>query len=217
MKKVVIAGASGLVGSHLLRLLNEQPEVTEIVLLVRTLIPGLSTKVKQIMINFDKLSSYGREITGDAVYCCLGTTRKKTPDLNTYYKIDHDYPVELAKLASRNGINQYHLISAMGANANSSIFYNRVKGETERDIGAVNLPSTLIYRPSLITGNRLESRPFEKVAAAFMSTINPFLWGPLEKYKSIEAETIAQAMVNQTFYNKLGIQIFPSNIIKRLA
>jgi uncharacterized protein YbjT (DUF2867 family) len=217
LKRVIIAGASGLIGCELLNLLLQNDKIDEVVALVRKPLPVSNLKLIQILTNFDSLGEIKKDLIGDALYCCLGTTKKKTPNEADYRKVDHDYPLALAKLASENKVSQFHLISALGADPNSSIFYNKLKGETERDIKEIHSRAIYIYRPSLLTGNRTENRPIEKLAIFLMKIINPLLIGGLKKYKSIQAVTIAKAMINQTFKNEEGIHTYPSDRIKQLA
>ena len=124
------------------------------------------------------------------------TTQKKTPDKKLYYQIDHDYPILATKLAKENGAKAVFLVSALGANAKSSIFYSKLKGETEQDIISLDLDHTYIFRPSMILGNRKENRPTEKIFIGIFKFINPIFLGSLSKYKGIEAADIAKAMVN---------------------
>jgi uncharacterized protein YbjT (DUF2867 family) len=216
-KKVIIAGASGLIGSKLLNILLQEPGYDEILILVRKELSAKHKKLVQLVIDFEKLEKYATAITGHAVFCCLGSTRKKTPDLTAYHKIDHDYPFKLAQLARQNGAEQYHLVSALGANSSSSNFYTKMKGETENDIQKVGLKCLHIYEPSLITGDRTEYRPTERIATVLMKLVDPLLYGGLKKYRSIPAETIARAMFNQSLKNEEGIFIHPSDKIKLLA
>ena len=217
LKRIIIAGVSGLIGSELLKILLENKDVEEVLALVRSPLPISNPKLQQLTVDFDELKAYKNVIYGDALYCCLGSTIKKTPDLTDYRKVDHDYPVELARIASQNNIPQFHYVSALGANAKSRIFYTKLKGETEEDIKRLKFRSLHIYQPSLLTGNRLEHRRFEKFHIAIMKLLNPLLLGRLKKYKSIKATTVAQAMSNQTFRNLEGVYTYPSNIIEKLA
>lgn len=217
MKRVIVAGASGLVGSELLNLLLDNDKIDEVVALVRRPLPVSNIKLVQILTSFDSLGEIKNDLKGDALYCCLGTTKNKTPDESDYRKVDHDYPVALAKLASENKVSQFHLISALGADPNSGIFYNKLKGETERDIKEIPFRAIYIYQPSLLTGDRKEKRQVEKLAITLMKIINPLLAGSLKKYKSIQAITVAKAMINQTFKNEEGIHTYPSDTITQLA
>lgn len=215
--KAVIAGASGLIGSKLLEILSQEPFYDEVLILVRKELPVRHKKLVQLVINFDNLQEHAAAITGHAVFCCLGSTKKKTPELTDYRKIDHDYPLQLAQLAKQNGMKQYHLVSSLGANAKSSGFYLKIKGETENDIQKVGLKCLNIYQPSFLTGDRTENRPVERFGSSLMKFIDPLLLGSLKKYRSIPAETVAKAMFNQSLKNEEGIFVHPSDKIKLLA
>lgn len=215
--KAVIAGASGLVGSLLLEYLLNHPDYKEVLVLVRRKLNTEHKKLRQLIVDFDRLTDYESDITGHALFCCLGTTKSKTPFSKDYRKIDHDYPVQLAKIAAKNSIQQFHLVSALGANAKSSIFYNQLKGETEQDIKQVDIPAIYIYQPSLLTGNRKEKRLAERFATSLFKVIDPLLTGSLNKYKSIAADTVARAMLKQSLKNNSGIFTYPSDQIKNLA
>jgi len=215
--KAIILGASGLIGSTLLDILLTEPEYTEVFILVRKEIALTHKKLTQIVVDFDKLDSYADEITGHAIFCCLGTTQKNTPNKNTYRKIDHDYPVKTAQIGAKNGVEQFHIVTALGANAYSSIDYAKLKGETEEDVKKSGLKNIFIYQPSMITGDRKEKRPLEKVITVIMRVINPLLIGNLKKYRSIPAKTIALAMFKQSLTNNEGIFVYPSDKIKEIA
>ena len=217
MKRAVIAGASGLIGSELLKLLLANDDIAEVVALVRGPLSFENKKLKQVHVEFDTLDRFKDDVKGDVVYCCLGTTKRKTPDEEEYRKIDYKYPLELARIAATNNSGQFHLISALGANAASNVFYTKLKGELEQEIKRVGLRSLHIYQPSLLTGNRTEKRPLEKIAIILMTLVNPILLGPFKKYRSIPASLVARAMLNQTFKNLTGIHTYPSDHIKELA
>ncbi|HAL83194.1 MAG TPA: nucleoside-diphosphate sugar epimerase [Mucilaginibacter sp.] len=214
--KAIIAGASGLTGGILLDILLQQPDYDEVLLLLRKELPIRHQKLTQLVIDFDRLGDYEGQINGHAVFCCLGSTRKKTPDLSVYRKIDHDYPLQLAQIAAKNGIDQYHLVSALGANAASSNFYTKMKGETEEDIKKVGLKCLHIYRPSFLSGNRSEKRPLERFFSFIIKFIDPLLIGGLKKYRSIPAATVARAMYKQSLKNEEGVFIHSSDNIKQL-
>ena len=215
--KAIIAGASGLIGSKLLNILLNEPAYNEVLILVRKVLPIEHQKLVQLIVDFDKLDEYAASINGHAIFCCLGSTRKKTPDLAVYRKIDHDYPVKLAQLGKQNGVEQYHLVSSLGANSKSSSFYLKIKGETEDDLQQVSLKCLHIYEPSFLTGDRAEYRPVERKTSVLMKLIDPLLIGGLKKYRSIPAQTVAQAMFNESIKNEEGVFIHPSDKIKLLA
>ncbi|RYE19847.1 MAG: nucleoside-diphosphate sugar epimerase [Sphingobacteriaceae bacterium] len=215
--KAVIAGASGLIGNLLLNHLLNHPDYIEVLVLVRQKLNLEHQKLRQLAVDFDNLNNYENEINGYAIFCCLGTTKSKTPDSKIYRKIDHDYPIQLAKIAAKNSIQQFHLVSALGADAASSFFYNKLKGETEQDIKQVEIPAIYIYQPSLLTGDRKEKRLAERFATGLFKLIDPLLIGSLNKYSSIPANTVATAMLNQSLKNNFGIFTYPSDQIKKLT
>ena len=122
-----------------------------------------------------------------------------------YKKVDYGIPVTAAGLCEKNGINAFLVISALGADKDSKFFYNRTKGEMEEEVLQKNIPQTYIFQPSLITGNRDEKRPFEYVWKQMMKVGDHLLVGPLKKYRSIHAASIAEAMIyvaNNTYSGK---------------
>jgi uncharacterized protein YbjT (DUF2867 family) len=215
--KAIIVGASGLIGSNLLKILLAESSYTEITVLVRKPTGIFHPKLKEVVVDFDKLNDYADEINGHALFCCLGTTKARTPDEQDYRRIDHDYPVKLAQLVYQNGVKQYHLVSSLGAGSNSSFFYTRLKGETEEDIKKVGLKILHIYQPSLLIGERKEQGLLEKIAVGLMPAIDPLLVGRLRKYRSIPAKTVAMAMFKQSINSDEGVYIHLSDQIKQIA
>ena len=191
-KTAIILGATGLTGSILLKKLLKDPVYEKIKLFSRSTADMNSPKIKEHLIDMFQLENHSEAFKADVVFCCIGTTKSKTPDKETYKKIDYGIPVTAAKLAKQNGIETFIVISAMGADANSSIFYNKTKGEMQRDVLSQNIKNTYILQPSLIVGDRDENRFGEKVATFFMKTFGFLI---PKKYKMIKAETIAKAML----------------------
>lgn len=195
-KTAIIIGASGLTGSILLEKILIDDRYETIKLFSRKKIEGLPLKVIQHTGNLLELERFKVEFTGDEVYCCIGTTTKKTPDKTIYKAIDYGIPVATAKLSKENSIKTFVVVSALGANAKSSIFYNKTKGEMERDVLAQNIVNTYILQPSIIGGNRKEKRIGEKLGLLIFKGLQPFFFGKLKKYRITEAEHIAQTMIN---------------------
>jgi len=191
-KTAIILGATGLTGSILLKNLLKDPVYEKIKLFSRSTADMNSPKIEEHLIDMFQLEKHSEAFKADVVFCCIGTTKSKTPDKETYKKIDYGIPVTAAKLAKQNGIETFIVISAMGADANSSIFYNKTKGEMQRDVLSQNIKNTYILQPSLIVGDRDENRFGEKVATFFMKTFGFLI---PKKYKMIKAETIAEAML----------------------
>jgi uncharacterized protein YbjT (DUF2867 family) len=216
-KKAIIVGASGLIGSSLLDILLRESGFDEVLILVRKELPVQHIKLKQLVVDFDRLENHAAEITGDVIFSCLGTTMKKTPDLTMYRKIDHDYPLQLAQIAKQKGVEQYHMVSSLGANANASNFYLKTKGQVEEDLKQVGLTTLCIYQPAFLTGDRKEYRLAEKFLIPLMKLINPLLVGNLKKYRSIAATTVALAMYKQSLKKQEGVFIYPSDKITELS
>jgi uncharacterized protein YbjT (DUF2867 family) len=203
-RKAIITGASGLIGSQLLDILLAVETYDEVLILVRKKLNISHIKLTQLVIDFDQMESHAASIAGDAVFSCLGSTQKKTADRTVYYKIDHDYPLRLAKMAQANGVKQFHLVSSIGANPNSKTFYIKMKGETERDINALNMHSIFIYEPSMLTGRREEKRPGEMFFEGLFKIINPLLIGKWKKYRSVSGATVAKTMYEQSLKDEPG-------------
>jgi uncharacterized protein YbjT (DUF2867 family) len=215
--KVILVGASGLIGNHLLSNLISSDDISEITLLVRNKIGISNPKVVELVINFDEINQYSSIITGDIIYCCIGTTKSKTPDATNYRRIDLEYPLNLAKIGVENGVSQFHVISSLGANSESKNAYLKLKGELEKELKKLNIQSLHIYQPSFLDGNRKENRPLEKIMLPIWKLINPLLLGPFENYRSIQASDVAKAMINQSKKELKGIFTYPSKQIKELA
>ncbi len=200
MKKAILFGASGFVGSYLLEELLNHPAYEQVTIVVRKPLDIYHSKLKMLTGDYQSLPGLSEDVEGDDVFITLGTTKKKTPNEADYYQVDHDYPVLAARMAKEKGAKSVFLVTAIGANIHSSIFYVRTKGETERDIIALNYEHTYIFRPSMIMGNRKENRPMEKIVMKVWAVITPLLVGKLDKYKGIKGEDIAKAM-NQAAKN----------------
>ncbi|MBC5993657.1 oxidoreductase [Pontibacter cellulosilyticus] len=220
MQKVryaLIAGASGLVGSHCLDLLLKSDRYSQVISIGRRDLPLLHPKLEQRVVDFNKLQQYAAELAVDDVFCCLGTTIKKAGSKEAFYKVDHTYVVDLAKVTAAKGASQFIVISALGADASSMFFYNKVKGEMERDVQQAGFEAVHILRPSLLLGERTEQRTGEEVAFKLMKPLSGLMIGPLKKYKPIEAETVARAMLYVAAQQQKGTHIYPSDDIAALG
>ena len=193
-KTVILLGATGLTGNLLLQQLLKDDDFQKIILFSRSSVKLQHSKLEEHLIDLFQLENYKGQFHADVVFCCVGTTQKKTPDKETYRKVDFGIPVTAAKLAKQNNIPKMIVVSAIGADKNSRFFYNKTKGEMEEAVLSEEITETYILRPSLIDGNREESRPFELAWKKVMRLANFIMIGPLKKYRSIQAETIARAM-----------------------
>ncbi len=216
MKTAIIIGATGLTGNILLKKLLGDDRYRQIKIFTRKPLRFENPKVTEILCDLLDVDSYKDNFYGDEVFCCIGTTTKKTPNKVLYKEIDFGIPISSAKLCKQNGIKTFVVMSSMGANADSSIFYNRTKGEMEDAVLEQKIENTFILRPSMIGGNRNEFRITEKIGTILMKVFNPFFVGSLKKYRIIDAEIIANAMI-ELANNKIDKQIILSDQIQELG
>lgn len=208
MKNVLIAGAAGLVGSALLRQLLQVKELEKIIVFVRRPLDFKHPVVHQVVVDFDQLDSAQEWFGGiDTVFCCLGTTIKKAGTKQAFRKVDYEYPLVIARLSAVHRVKTFCCITAMGADPHSSIFYNQVKGEVERDISELKISSINFFRPSLLIGNRMEKRTGEKIGIVVFKALDFLFVGPLKNYKGIRIEKVAQAMIHTASHPQHGKHI----------
>ncbi len=193
-KTAIIIGATGLTGSYLLDMLLASEDYASIKVFTRRSTGKKHEKLEEIICDVLRLEDYANEFVADEVFCCIGTTKAKTPDKDLYRAIDYGIPLSTARLAEQNNIKTLSLISAIGANADSSIFYSRTKGEMEQAVLNCKIDNILIYRPSLIYGERADKRLGERIAHKFSKFWVFFLFGKLQNYKSISGKALAQAL-----------------------
>jgi uncharacterized protein YbjT (DUF2867 family) len=193
MKKAILLGASGLIGSHILKLLLADDRYGSVITIVRRELPIQHPKLKQAIGDLFDMPSFGVEFQGaDDLFIAIGTTRAKTPDKKMYEAIDYGIPLAAAKMAAKYGIAHVAVVSSMGANAKSSIFYAALKGRMEDDIQRLGIKYLVIVRPSLLLGKRDESRTGERLAALFMTKLDFFIPA---KHKAIQGSDVARAML----------------------
>lgn len=209
-KTALIIGASGLVGTALLQRLLASPAYGLVKVLVRKPLEITNLKLQTILFDFDNPDA--SKVQADDIYCCLGTTIKKAGSKAAFRKVDLDYPVLIARLAKLNGATHFSIVTAMGANAQSSIFYNQIKGEVENKLKELNFESLLVFRPSLLLGNRQEVRFSEQVGASLMRLFKPLI---PQKYQGIEATKVAEAILQKTLSVASGTYIFESDVMQQ--
>ena len=212
-KTAILLGATGLTGGKLLDILLKDSDYDTIKLYSRSSVNKVNTKIEEHLIDMFKLEKHAEKFTGDVVFCCIGTTKANTPDKETYKKIDYSIPVTAAKLAKKNGIKTFAVISSLGADVNSSTFYSKTKGEMQRDVLKQNIESTYILQPSLIGGDRREQRTGERIAQFFFGTFSFLI---PKKYEMIHPETIAKAM-QKVAAEGFEESIITSDKIKKIA
>lgn len=195
--KVLLLGATGLVGQHcMLSLLNKHC-VESVVAPTRRTLGIKDRKVENVLVDFDRLDEYPELFQVDVILCCLGTTIKQAGSRENFKKVDFEYCMDAAELGRAQKAKSFILVSAMGASKNSLFYYSRVKGELEEHLKELEYHRLSIYQPSLLLGERDEHRAAESLASYVMPKINPFMVKKLEPYRAIAASTVAHAMVNE--------------------
>lgn len=165
------------------------------------------------IVNYDELDKFQLNQKFDHVFCTLGTTIKKAKTKENFKKVDFDYVLALGNKTKVWNADKFLMVSSLGANAKSAIFYNRVKGEIENALKLLELPHLFIFRPSLLLGNRKEQRTGEKTAINVYKVIAPLFFGPFKKYKGIEASKVARDMMVKALDCKDEFKIFESDEI----
>lgn len=237
--RIILLGATGLVGNHLLaKLLSEKndsqtankilvlgrnkpevrPEIVEqfeqgadfLVSLVKTDLID-EEKTAQLISNFQSQSPQNHS-NSDMLICCLGTTLKAAGSRKAFTHVDLDLVISSAKAAKASGIKRMMLISAINANADSGVFYSRVKGQVEQALKAIGFSQLIIIKPSLLMGQRKAFRFSESLSAPIMKLINPILLGGLKKYRSVEGDVVAECMLKQLANPKQGVlEVYPTD------
>lgn len=216
-RSALILGATGLVGAQILQELLMDPTYSMVRILVRRSTGIKHDKLEECLISFDELEKWVTYFQVDDVFCALGTTIKKAKSQEAFRKVDFDYPFIAGQLAKQMRVKQFLLISSLGANPNSKIFYSRTKGEIEQALIKLSLPSLHIFRPSLLLGDRKETR-FGEQFATFITRRLPWVFsGSLRPYAGIESKTVAKAMIQIAKKNQHGVHIYPSIEIHKIG
>lgn len=216
-KTALIVGASGLVGGHLLELLLANKSFSQVFSLVRKASNKKHKKLVELVFDFNDDLAYNKLPKTDVAFCCLGTTIKKTGSQAAFKKVDWEYPLKLAKALKKDNANSFHIITSLGSDAQSLIFYSRVKGELENDLKKLDFKYLSIYQPSLLLGNRQEKKWGENFAISIFPRFDFLLQGGLKKYRAIEAEDVAKGMIYGALNETNNIQTYLSDEIKDMA
>lgn len=217
MKTALIIGSTGLIGSQLLHLLLESRDYGKVITFVKRDTGIRHPKLTQHIIDFDKPETFKDLVVGDDFFCTIGTTIKKAGSKEDFKKVDFEYPKQFAAYALLNKVEQFLIISSLGANANSGNFYLKTKGEIQDFLKDCNFESIAVLQPSLLLGNRTEFRLGEKVGAFFMKTLSFLFVGNLKKYKPIESKTVAKALFKIAQTNNKGFKIYESDAIQEIG
>ena len=209
-RSALVLGATGLIGSFLLDRLLQSPRYSRVAVWARRSLPISHPKAVVETLNFEHLQD--QRVSAEDVFCCLGTTLKQAGSQEAFRRVDFDYPVALARAAARDGAKRLLVVSALGADAGSKIFYNRIKGEMEGAVRSAGVGKTYLFRPSLLSGPRAEPRLGERAGLVIGAVLGPLLG----KYRPIHGELVAAAMLNAA-ERDLPAQDFESPQIRALA
>jgi uncharacterized protein YbjT (DUF2867 family) len=217
MQDVILAGATGLIGKNLLSFLLRSPDYEKVHILVRQNISLQHEKLIVHLVDFENPEPTLSQLSAETFFCCIGTTMRQAGSTEAFRKVDYEYPLRLGQIVKRQGIKQFVLISSIGANKNSRIFYSRVKGEVEEALTDLKFGSTLIFRPSLLLGHRQEFRFAEEVSKIFMKIFIPFFIGSIRRYRPVQATSVAAVMAYEAARGLKGISIYESDHIQLIS
>ena len=209
-RTALILGATGLVGSFLLQRLLASASYDRVMAWARRDIARKDPKLAVEIVDFGRL--HERRAEAEDVYCCLGTTIKQAGSQVAFRRVDYDYPVALAIAAAAGGAKRLLVVSALGANPDSTVFYNRVKGEMEEAVRAAGVPATIFFRPSLLVGPRERVRTGERVGMLIGNLLGPLLG----RYRPIGADLVASAML-KVAEQDMQVQIVENNRIREIG
>ena len=206
MKSILLLGATGLVGTECLRQAIADDRISHITVLSRSLLSVHHHKITEVITPLEEMEKYPGAFSADAVVCALGTTINKAGSQEVFRKVDFEFPLRAATIAHAQGAKHFLLVSALGANSRSSVFYNRVKGETEDAVIKIPFNCITIVRPSLLLGDRKEFRLGERIAQLF----SPFIPAP---YAPVHARAVGARLISSLFESRTGIAIIESKQI----
>jgi uncharacterized protein YbjT (DUF2867 family) len=213
-RTALLLGATGLVGGRCLERLLAEPAYSRVVVLGRRPVGRSDPKLEEHRVDFDRLAESRERFRVDDVFCCLGTTIRRAGSREAFRRVDLVYPRESARLAAAAGAEQFLLVTAVGADPASSIFYNRVKGEVEEAVRTLGPPRVVILRPSLLLGERGDTRPAERLMELGSRIVGPLL---PKRYRAVEARAVAAAMVRLALDGGTGVRVVESEEIPELA
>ena len=209
-RRALLIGASGLVGRQVLSTLLDDPAYGQVHAWVRRPLARAHDKLVQQVVDFEHLDRVETPAV-DAVFCCLGTTLKVAGSQAAFRRVDHDHVLACARAARAAGARHFLLVSALGADARSRVFYSRVKGEAEADVCALGYPSVTLARPSFLVGERAERRLGEALAIQVLTPLSRLVPARLRPVADI---AVARALVDAAARGRPGVEIIGSDRIQ---
>jgi len=218
-KTALIVGATGLVGKALIRLLLTKDFYKKIIVLSRRELEIKDNRIEMVILeDFDKMEEIASKLNANDVYCAIGTTLKQAGSKENFLKIDVEYPVALAKIVSKQPLfEQFLMVTSHGANSDSPIFYNKVKGQIEDELIELNLKSLKIFQPSLLLGYRDDFRFKEEVAKFFSAILTFFMVGTKTQLWTIRGSEVAAAMYSIAIRREDGLKKYTVRRMIQLA
>ena len=213
-RKALVVGATGLIGGYCLQALLDDPGYSEVTAIVRKPILKRHRKLKTVITRFSNIENDLSKTKAHDIFCCLGTTIKKAGSQEAFKQVDLSLVVSIAKLMRKQEAEQFLVISSMGADSNSKVFYSRVKGEMENALKGLGYSCLRIIRPSLLLGPREEFRLGERIGVILAPMLKPFLMGAMRKYRPVQAESVAKFMVKVAHEEPVsGVHVYESDMI----
>ncbi len=209
-----VIGATGLVGKALIQQLLNDERFGKVRTFVRRETGLQHPKLEQFIVDFGKPETWEKQLTGDVLFSALGTTLKQAGSKEKQWEIDFTFNLNFAKKAKENGIENYVLISSVGANSKSSIFYTKMKGELDEAVSKIGFNNLVILRPASLTGPRENRRHAEEISVPVLNFLTRFM---MKNYRPISGETVAKAMINAALRNTGGKTIYEGGEVFNLA
>jgi uncharacterized protein YbjT (DUF2867 family) len=209
-----VIGATGLVGKQLVTKLLEDKRFEKVRIFVRRDTGLQHPKLEKLVVDFGKTETWEKQLNGNVLFSALGTTMKQAGSKEKQWEIDFTFNLNFAKKAKENGIENYVLVSSVGANAKSSVFYTRMKGELDEAVSKIGFPNLVILRPASLTGPRENRRMAEEISVPVLNFLTRFM---MKNYRPISDETVAKAMINATFKINTNKTIYEGGEVFNLA
>lgn len=217
-KTAVIVGATGLVGRELLNVVLENDYYSKVLIVGRSSPEIKDNRIEELLIDFDKLTDYTDKISAHDYFCCIGTTMSAAKSKEAFYLVDYTYTHTLAKMAHADPkFEQFHLVSSYGANAQSGLFYNAVKGQIEETLIGMNLKALHIFQPSLLLGFRKDFRLWEEMAKMASTVLSFFIIGSRLRFWAIKGNDVARAMFYVAKSNEVGNHLHKPLEMRRVS
>lgn len=212
-RTALIIGSTGLVGEQCLQQLLESNAYDKVIAVTRKKLSVTHSKLQNVVMDFDRPEGVKDLLKCDDVYCAIGTTIKTAGSQEAFRKVDYEYPLHLAELCLWNGAKRFILVSSLGADASSAVFYSRVKGELEEALKKLNYETLIILRPSILLGNRKEQRPGEAIGRFVAEKFSFLFAGPLQQYRGTPASLLARVMIKTGTSGFKGTRVLENNDI----